>query len=354
MPRAAAFAQASIVVVNTATGTRYTATSDAEGTVRARLLPPATTRRALTAQGMSPQVTPQLHVDVGGAADLEFRLTDRGRAGDGHACRALHALVETKTSCGLDAARRTRRQRSSAERPPLLRSRAALAGRHARSTQPDVGHQRRSFVRRHSRIPEQLPGRRRRLQQRLLRAGPRTLSRALPVLHRSGAGVSRLRRIPTAPNWDARAARSSTSSPSPARITCTAPRSTTCATVRSGRRIRFSPSSRTTGSSKSEARSAVPLKQQQDFLLRGIRSAHLSRRPTSSNFSTAVRKSCRRPRHRPYTPGDYEATDQAAGLRRRRATDVAGRRVSGRADRQLVLCQARHQSHARAISSRCA
>src|SRR5208283_3237321 len=66
-------AEASVVVVNAATGARYTATSDGEGRFALELLPPGDYSARVEASGMSPQVTPQLHVDVGGAAELEFR-----------------------------------------------------------------------------------------------------------------------------------------------------------------------------------------------------------------------------------------------------------------------------------------
>jgi hypothetical protein len=46
---------------------------------------------------MSPQVTPQLHVDVGAAAELEFRLTIAG-AQENVTVSAAPALVETKPS----------------------------------------------------------------------------------------------------------------------------------------------------------------------------------------------------------------------------------------------------------------
>src|SRR5579871_5360458 len=89
--------QASIVVINIATGTRYTATSDAEGRFGLDLLPPGDYSARAVAQGMSPQVTPQLHVDVGGAADLEFRLTIAG-AQEHVTVSAAPALVETQPS----------------------------------------------------------------------------------------------------------------------------------------------------------------------------------------------------------------------------------------------------------------
>ncbi len=89
--------QASIVVVNAATGTRYTATSDSEGRFALELLPPGDYSARAEAAGMSPQVTPQLHVDVGAAAELEFRLTIAG-AQENVTVSAAPALVETKPS----------------------------------------------------------------------------------------------------------------------------------------------------------------------------------------------------------------------------------------------------------------
>jgi hypothetical protein len=89
-------AQASIVVVGTATGTRYTATSDAEGGF-AFELPPGEYSARVAAQGMSPQVTPQLHVDVGATADLKFVLTIAG-AHENVTVSGAPALVETQPS----------------------------------------------------------------------------------------------------------------------------------------------------------------------------------------------------------------------------------------------------------------
>jgi hypothetical protein len=77
-PAGAHIAQASIVAVNSATGVRYSATSDAEGRFVLDLLPPGDYSARAVAQGMSPQVTPPLHVDVGAAAELEFHLTIAG------------------------------------------------------------------------------------------------------------------------------------------------------------------------------------------------------------------------------------------------------------------------------------
>ena len=68
-------AQASIVVVNLATGMRYAMTSDTEGGFAIDQLLPGDYSARAEAQGMSPQVTPPLHVDVGGISHLEFRLS---------------------------------------------------------------------------------------------------------------------------------------------------------------------------------------------------------------------------------------------------------------------------------------
>ena len=89
--------QASIVVVNIATSTRYTAASDAEGGFALDLLPPGDYSVRVVADGMSPEVTPQLHVDIGAAASLEFRLTVAS-AHENVTVSAAPALVDTKPS----------------------------------------------------------------------------------------------------------------------------------------------------------------------------------------------------------------------------------------------------------------
>jgi hypothetical protein len=86
---------ASIAVVNLATGVRYSATSDAEGRFTIDLLPPGDYSARVFAWGMSPQVTPQLHVDVGAAAELEFRLTVAGTQ-EKVTVSGAPALVETQ------------------------------------------------------------------------------------------------------------------------------------------------------------------------------------------------------------------------------------------------------------------
>jgi hypothetical protein len=96
-PTGARVMQASIVVVNTGTGTRYSAISDGEGHFAMELLPPGDYSARVEAQGMSPQVTPQLHVDVGGEAELTFRLKIAG-AEESLTVSSAPAMVETKPS----------------------------------------------------------------------------------------------------------------------------------------------------------------------------------------------------------------------------------------------------------------
>ena len=90
-------AQASVVIVSTATGLRFATTSDAEGAFAFDLLQPGDYSGRVTAQGMSPQVTPQLHVDVGAAAVLEFHLTIAG-VHENVTVSGAPALVEPQTS----------------------------------------------------------------------------------------------------------------------------------------------------------------------------------------------------------------------------------------------------------------
>ena len=89
-------AQASIVVVNTATSARFTATSNAEGGFALELQPGDYSAR-VEAQGMSPQVTPQLHVDVGGTTELAFHLKIAD-AQESVTISATPLLVDTKPS----------------------------------------------------------------------------------------------------------------------------------------------------------------------------------------------------------------------------------------------------------------
>jgi hypothetical protein len=96
-PTGGRIAQATVVAVNAATGLRYSATSDAEGRFSLDLLPPGDYTARAVAQGMSPQVTPQLHVDVGAAAEIEFHLTVAG-AQETVTVSGAPQLVDTKST----------------------------------------------------------------------------------------------------------------------------------------------------------------------------------------------------------------------------------------------------------------
>jgi hypothetical protein len=56
---------ATIAVVNAATGTPRSAVTDADGRFAVELLPPGDYSARAEIKGMSPQVTPQIHVEVG-------------------------------------------------------------------------------------------------------------------------------------------------------------------------------------------------------------------------------------------------------------------------------------------------
>ncbi len=88
---------ATIAVINLATAVRYSTTSDAEGRFTLDLLPPGDYSARAVAKDMSPQITPQLHVDVGAAAELEFRLNVAG-AQETVTVSGAPQLVDTQTT----------------------------------------------------------------------------------------------------------------------------------------------------------------------------------------------------------------------------------------------------------------
>ena len=96
-PSGSHIAGASIVVVSSTTGVRYSTTSDAEGRFALDLLPPGAYSARALAAGMSPQVTPLLKVEIGAAAELEFHLTIAGPQ-EKVTVSGGPQLVDTKTS----------------------------------------------------------------------------------------------------------------------------------------------------------------------------------------------------------------------------------------------------------------
>ncbi len=69
---------ASVVLINDATGLRYEHVSDGAGRFAFELLPPGDYSARVIADGMSPQVSPSLHVTLGGAEEIEFKLSVAG------------------------------------------------------------------------------------------------------------------------------------------------------------------------------------------------------------------------------------------------------------------------------------
>ena len=96
-PTGSRIAKASIVAINSANGLRYSTTSDSEGRFALDLLPPGDYSARAVAQGMSPQVSPPLHVDIGAAAELEFRLSVAG-AQENVTVSGAPKLVDTQPS----------------------------------------------------------------------------------------------------------------------------------------------------------------------------------------------------------------------------------------------------------------
>jgi Carboxypeptidase regulatory-like domain len=67
-----------VAFVNTATGLRYTTATDTEGHFALELLPPGGYAGRAEAPGMSPQTTPVVDVEIGGAAEINFKLPVAG------------------------------------------------------------------------------------------------------------------------------------------------------------------------------------------------------------------------------------------------------------------------------------
>jgi len=69
---------ATIALVNNSTASHYQQTSDREGRFAFQLLPPGDYSARATAQKMSPQLSPFLHVTLGGVTEIEFKLQIAG------------------------------------------------------------------------------------------------------------------------------------------------------------------------------------------------------------------------------------------------------------------------------------
>jgi hypothetical protein len=96
-PDGRAVSAATIAVVNASTGAHRSATSDSDGRFAIELLPPGDYSARVEIKGMSPQLSPQLHVEVGGVLDLHFRLALAG-ASETVTVSGAPPLVETLPS----------------------------------------------------------------------------------------------------------------------------------------------------------------------------------------------------------------------------------------------------------------
>ena len=67
-----------VAVVNNTTGMTRSALTDSDGRFAIELLPPGDYSARAEVKGLSPQVSPEVHVDVGGAIELQFRLSLAG------------------------------------------------------------------------------------------------------------------------------------------------------------------------------------------------------------------------------------------------------------------------------------
>src|SRR5437868_10465130 len=90
-------AQATVAIVSAASGMSRSALTDGEGRFAIELLPPGDYSARAEIKGMSPQETPQIHVDVGGTAELSFRLSLAG-ASESVTVSGAPPLVETVPS----------------------------------------------------------------------------------------------------------------------------------------------------------------------------------------------------------------------------------------------------------------
>ncbi|HEY1270870.1 MAG TPA: TonB-dependent receptor, partial [Terriglobales bacterium] len=88
---------ASVAVVHLPTGMQRSVTSNHEGEYSFDLLPPGDYKARVEFSGMSPQTTPVLHVDVGGALELNFQLSIAGSR-ETMTVSGTPPLVETQPS----------------------------------------------------------------------------------------------------------------------------------------------------------------------------------------------------------------------------------------------------------------
>ena len=93
-PDARPVPKAMVAVVSIATGELRSASTDAEGRFAIDLLPPGDYSARAEIKGMSPQESPQVHLDIGSSLELQFRLSLAG-ASESITVSGAPQLVET-------------------------------------------------------------------------------------------------------------------------------------------------------------------------------------------------------------------------------------------------------------------
>src|SRR5581483_4724709 len=88
---------ATVALVNTGTGIRYSATTDLEGNYFFEMLPPGDYTARAEFVRMSPQLSPPLHIEVGGTGTLDFRLEIAG-AKETMTVSGAPQMIETQPS----------------------------------------------------------------------------------------------------------------------------------------------------------------------------------------------------------------------------------------------------------------
>jgi len=191
----ARIARANVSLLNADNGLHARAVTDSEGRFSFPIIAPGRYTATASAPGMAEATQSGLELYVGGSMQLQFRLRLAGHA-ENLTVIAPPAILDPDSGEVFQVID----ERAIAYLPHNGRRYTDLALLSPGVTQDPRGTglrlQWRPLVRRDARLPEQLPGGRRRRQRQLLRPGPRTISRAVPIQQRSHHGVSRLLQRP--------------------------------------------------------------------------------------------------------------------------------------------------------------
>ena len=179
---------ADIVAIRVETGARYHSATDSAGRFAVDLLPPGQYSARAEAEGMSPQISPVIRVEVGAASFLTFKLKVAGRLESITVSEAPRVIDGNPSSVSARGGREGD-QGFALERAPVHGSFIVDARGYAGSSRTDVRIQRRSVLWRNSRIQHELSGRWWRRQQRIFCAGVRAVSCPISVFERGSAGV---------------------------------------------------------------------------------------------------------------------------------------------------------------------